>query len=119
MTDVYVDPSVAAMPDAASHLAHLIDTGHQVVFVGDYPKAVVDALPGASSTRVVPDRVARSSWYVTADPSRCGDLRQAGLKTLLVGPRPAPTAFPSRRCDAEARDLSTAVLEILSNEVMG
>jgi hypothetical protein len=105
MTDVYVDPSVAAMPDAASHLAHLIDTGHQVVFVGDCPKAVVDALPAASSTRVV--------------PSRCGDVRQAGLKTLLVGPRPAPTAFPSRRCDTEARDLSTAVLEILSNEVMG
>lgn len=119
MIDVYVDASVAAMPDAAVHLAHLVETGHQVVFVGDCPPAVVDALPTASSIRAVPDHVAPSSWFVTADPSRCAAARQVGLRTVLVGPRAAPTTFPTKRCDAEARDLSTAVLEILSNEVMG
>jgi hypothetical protein len=52
---------------------------------------------------------------VTADPATCGD-RQAGLLTLLVGPRddsPRPT-----RCDVTARDLAAAVLEILARDAM-
>jgi hypothetical protein len=48
----------------------------------------------------------------------CGDHRP-GLRILLVGPKPAPSPRPTPRCDAEARDLSTAILEILSRDVMG
>ena len=38
MTDIYIDPSVAGMPDAADHLSHLVDTGHGLILVGDPPE---------------------------------------------------------------------------------
>jgi hypothetical protein len=86
MTSIYVDPSAASAPDAADHLRHLVDTGHQVFL-----------LDGSQSTVAT-------------------DL--GGVRSLLVGPRPAPSPRPTPRCDAEARDLASAVLEILSRDVM-
>ena len=118
MTDIYVDPSVAGMPDAADYLNNLVETGHQVILVGDSPAAVFEGLPGATATAEMPDRVTKGSWYVSSDPSMCGS-RISGLQTLLVGPRLAPQPRPGPRCDAEARDLSSAVLEILGRDVMG
>ncbi len=117
MTDIYIDPSVAGMPDAASHLAHLLDTGHRLILVGDAPAAVLEALPSAAA-EAIPAKVTPGSWHVSADPAICGD-RLAGLRTLLVGPRLAPSPRPGPRCDAEARDLASAVLEILGRDVMG
>jgi hypothetical protein len=118
MTDIYIDPSVAGMPDAASHLDHLVDTGHRLIFVGDAPASVLEDLPSAVEAEVVPAQVAPGSWYVSADPAMCGD-RLPGLQRLLVGPRLAPSPRPGPRCDAEARDLASAVLEILGRDVMG
>jgi hypothetical protein len=118
MTDIYIDPSVAGMPDAADHLVHLVDTGHRLVLVGDAPAPVAEALPSAAQAVEMPDRVTAGSWYVSSDPAMCGE-RRAGLRTLLVGPRLAPSPRPAPRCDAEARDLATAVLEILGRDVMG
>jgi hypothetical protein len=118
MTDIYIDPSVAGMPDAADHLTHLIETGHRLILVGDYPAPVAAALPDAVLVAEVPDRVAAGSWYVSADPAMCAD-RRTGLQTLLVGPRLAPSPRPGPRCDAEARDLASTVLEILRRDVMG
>lgn len=118
MTDIYVDASVAGMPDAANHLAHLLDTGHALILVGDCPAAVVDALPGAQVADALPSPVAPGSWRVSVDPEICG-ANVPGLQTLLVGPRQAPTPRPGPRCDAEARNLASAVLEILGREVMG
>jgi hypothetical protein len=118
MSDIYVDPSVASMPDAADHLVHLSDSGHPVTFVGDCPAPVAAALPDAVLVDTMPDRVAAGSWYVGSDPAMCGQ-RKAGLQTLLVGPRLAPSPRPGLRCDAEARDLASAVLEILRRDVMG
>jgi hypothetical protein len=118
MTDIYIDPSVASMPDAADHLTHLVDTGHGLILVGDAPEPVVTSLPDAVRASEMPDRVAAGSWYVSADPAMCGE-RRAGLQTLLVGPRLAPSPRPGLRCDAEARDLAAAVLEILRRDVMG
>ena len=118
MIDIYIDPSVAGMPDAAEHLTHLVESGHKLILVGDAPALVAAALPGASLVDVMPDRVAAGSWYVSSDPAMCGD-RRAGLQTLLVGPRLAPSPRPGPRCDAEARDLASAVLEILRLDVMG
>jgi hypothetical protein len=117
MSDVYIDASVAAMPDAGEQLAHLIDTGHAVLLVDgpDDPRAVPD---GALRVAAVPDAVAEGAWRVTANPETCGEHR-VGLRTLLVGPRTAPTRRPAPRCDVEARDLAAAVLEILSRDVMG
>lgn len=118
MTDIYIDPSVAGMPDAAGHLSHLLETGHRLILVGDAPAPVRDALPGATASEAMPDNVAFGSWYVTSDPAACAD-RMPGLQTLLVGPRLAPSPRPGPRCDAEARDLASAVLEILGRDVMG
>jgi hypothetical protein len=118
MTDIYIDPSVASMPDAADHLSHLVDTGHGLILIGDPPEPVATALPDALRAAELPDRIAAGSWYVSADPALCGE-RRAGLQTLLVGPRLAPSPRPGPRCDAEARDLSSAVLEILRRDVMG
>jgi hypothetical protein len=118
MNDIYVDPSVAGMPDAANHLAHFLDTGHRLVLVGDCPPAVEEALQGAEALDALPKAVTAGSWYLGADPAMCSD-RTPGLQTLLVGPRLAPSPRPGPRCDAEARDLASAVLEILGREVMG
>ena len=118
MTDVYIDPSVAGMPDAADHLRHLVESGHNLFLVGDAPAPVAAALPDAVIAAAMPERVAPGSWYVSSDPAMCGD-RLTGLQTLLVGPRLAPSPRPGPRCDAEARDLASAVLEILRRDVMG
>jgi hypothetical protein len=117
MTVIYVDPSASRSPDAADHLRHLVDTGHEVVLIGDVPDSLGTDL-GAAVLATVPDDAARGSWFVTADPTTCG-ARQPGILTLLVGPRPAPSPRPTPRCDAEARDLASAVLEILGREAMG
>jgi hypothetical protein len=118
MTKIYVDPSAANTPDAADHLIHLVETGHEVILVGATSPAVVAGLPAAQQCAEVPADVERGSWYITADPAMCAE-RQVGLRTLLVGPRAAPSNRPGPRCDAEARDLASAVLEILSRDVMG
>lgn len=118
MTDIYVDRSVAGMPNAAVQLGHFVETGHQLFLVGDCPAAILDALPGATAVEAVPARVSHGSWHVSADPAMCGG-RIPGLQTLLVGPRVAPSPRPGPRCDAEARDLASAVLEILGRDVMG
>ena len=118
MTKIYIDPTAANTPDAADHLIHLIETGHDVILVGASPPAVVVGLPMAHRSDEVPPNAERGSWYVTADPAACAE-RQIGLRTLLVGPKAAPTNRPGPRCDAEARDLAAAVLEILSRDVMG
>ena len=117
MTVVYVDPSASNVPDAVDHLRHLIDTGHEVVLVGDVSLSTTAEL-GAGAVPAVPADAPRGSWYITADPAVCAE-RQAGVITLLVGPRPAPSPRPIPRCDAEARDLGSAVLEILRREAMG
>lgn len=118
MTDIYIDPTVAGMPDAADHLTHLVESGHNLFLVGDAPALVAAGLPTAVLALELPDRAAPGSWFVSSDPAICGD-RRAGLQTLLVGPRLAPTPRQGPRCDAEARDLASAVLEILRLDVMG
>ena len=116
MTTIYVDPSAAGAPDAADHLRHLVETGHEL-FLLDGSEPTVAADLGAPIVERLPDDAPRGSWLVTADPATCA-MRQAGVRSLLVGPRPAPSPRPMPRCDAEARDLASAVLEILSRDVM-
>jgi hypothetical protein len=115
MTKIYVDGSVAILPDAPSRLVHLTDAGHAVVLVAtaQHPAASLDGWP--ERVEAMPGDPLRGSWFLTADPTTCHD-RQAGLSTLLIGPRddsPRPT-----RCDLTARNLSAAVLEILARDVM-
>jgi hypothetical protein len=118
MTLIYVHPSAVGLPDAADQLGHLVDSGHELVFLGDVPATVAAAMPRLERAAELPSDVDRGSWLLTADPEACGE-RKPGLQTLLIGPRAAPSPRPGPRCDAEARDLATAVLEILSRDVMG
>jgi hypothetical protein len=115
MTTIYVDSSAAVLPDAPRRLVHLTNAGLEVVLVAapDHQAASLIAWPGHVGE--LPDDPARGSWFVTADPTTCHD-RQAGLSTLLIGPRddsPRPT-----RCDLTARDLGAAVLELLARDAM-
>lgn len=115
MATIFLEESAAFEPDAADRLAHLVESGHDLVFITARRRvAGIDQLPGRQVTSMPADPP-RGSWFVTADPAACGD-RQPGLRTILIGPRddvPRPT-----RCDSTARDLREAVLEILAADAM-
>jgi hypothetical protein len=96
MTTIYIDGSAAIQPDAAVHLAHLPDAGHDVYLVGGRADTVDQEFPWRGRLDVAPDEPPRGSWYITADPATCGD-RRPGLRTVLIGPRgagPRPTRCP-------------------------
>jgi hypothetical protein len=117
MTDVYVDSRLALGPGAALQLGHLVDAGQSPFLVGAWPGDRA-TLPDVPRLEEIPPDPARGSWFVTADPARCGQ-RIAGLRTLLIGPRVGRSPTPGPRCDAEARDLAAAVLTILAHDAMG
>jgi hypothetical protein len=115
MTTIFIHGSAAIAPDAEIHLAHLPDTGHDLVLVAAADHAAVGRLAWPRRIDELPGTPPRGSWYLTADPATCGD-RRLGLRTVLIGPReegPRPT-----RCDGTARDLRDAVLEILADDAM-
>jgi hypothetical protein len=103
-------------PDAPDALRHLADAGHELVVLGPSPVELGEGPPVRWQASLGNGRV--SGWYLTADVHRCASARQRGLRTVLVGP-PVPTAMAPERCDREARDLTTAALEILATDVMG
>ena len=115
MITIYLDGSATLEPDAVGRLAHLLDSEHELVLVAaaDHPSA--SAMPWVGHLPAMPDEPTPGSWYLTADPDKCGD-RKAALRTILIGPRtsgPRPT-----RCDATARDLREAVFQVLSASAM-
>lgn len=115
MNTIYLDGSAVLEPGAADRLFHLGDAGHELVLVAPSGHPAAGLVPWVGHLPALPEAPTRGSWFVTADPATCGD-RQPGLRTLLVGPRgrsPRPT-----RCDATARDLRDAVLEILAADAM-
>jgi hypothetical protein len=115
---IYVDRSAVLGSDAAGRLIHLVEAGHRLVRVdasGIGPTELAGEV-WSDHVAVLPAEPPRGSWFVTADPATCGD-HQPGLRTMLIGPR-AETVRPTR-CDATARDLRDAVLEILSSDAMG
>lgn len=117
MTDIYLEPGAAALPNAADQLRHLPDTGHRLFILGDVPDTIAD-LPSIVSVDRLPEAPVPGSWLLTTDPTLCAD-RRPPLTSMLIGPRPAPSPHPAPRCDAETRDLASAVLEILRHEAMG
>ena len=107
-------------PGAREGVTHLREAGFEAVILADEGAgSALGALvhpPVAVESRL-PDRLPPGTWLVTGDPERC-QHRPAGVRTLLVGPRRPPTNRPTAHCDAEARDLGTAVLQILADEAM-
>lgn len=115
LTTIYIDGSAALQPDARDRLPILADAGHELVLVAEDAHPADDLLTWSGRLRATPEEPAAGSWFLTADPSACGD-RQPSLRTLLIGgriDRPGPT-----RCDDTARDLREAVLRILADEAM-
>ena len=138
MTEVYVDVAAAALggglpgagspdeepprfaiadPEAVRALHHLAEAGVRVVIVRpdaleppEELRAVADAVLPA-----VPDRPGAPAWYLTSDISRCRGS-SARLRTVLIGG--APPNGSVRRCDAVARDVQAAAMEILAADAM-
>jgi hypothetical protein len=133
VTRIYLEPGVVALPegaagggvdagttapDALEALGHLADGAHELVVVGgEAPPALADLPWPIRTIPEIPEDPGPGSWFITDDPESCGQ-RPRGMRTILVGPRRAPTNRPAARCDVEARDLGAAVMEILAREAM-
>ena len=132
MNRIYVEPSVMALatgseltietgapiPAALEALGHLADSFELVVLGDDPQPRMLDAVETPLRwTTQLPAEPAHGSWLITDDPTSCV-LLPPGLKTILVGPRRAPTNKPTPRCDVEVRDLNAAVVEILTRQAM-
>ena len=124
MTHVYVDASAMSITSVgatsatpAAPLEHLVEAGMSVVLLGA-PDAGVDPLPpGVEVGGTMPDALAADDWFVSGTPyPEAG--RPRGGRTVLVGPRHAPGPIPLPRFDVEARDLTAAVMEILTHQAM-
>jgi hypothetical protein len=115
MHTIFVDGSAALEPDLSDRLAHLADAGHRLILLAprSHPAARLPAWSGRRDG--LPATPSRGSWYLTADPATCGD-RRPGMRTVLIGPR--ESGLRPTRCDATARDLRDAVLEVLAADAM-
>jgi hypothetical protein len=131
MTDVYVDvaaasveqgdggtpPVLVADPEAVRALRYLADSGIRVVVVaaaGTRPDGELAAV-AAEVVSALPPRPRGPSWYLTSDIARCQGA-SAFLRTVLIGATPPSGSV--RRCDAVARDVQAAAMEILAAVAM-
>lgn len=138
MTRVYLRPGVlaiapeearagggepVAVPGAVDALGHLADGSHELIVLGDpgRPLPSLDALEEGTidvrSEAIPSSDLPAGSWLVTDEAEACTRVPR-GVRTILVGPKRAPSHRPTARCDLEARDLAAAVMEILAREAM-
>lgn len=132
MTRIYLDPTalVLAAPDgtqpdgvmdhaapgARDAVGRLVDGGFEVIVLdtgapfGDLPGGVLHATE-------LPEHLEADAWYLTGEPHpQFG--RPRGGTTVLVGPRRPVGKVPLPRFDLEARDMASAVMEILTRQAM-
>jgi hypothetical protein len=125
VTRVYVDletltttAGAVRSPDVAAirALDHLIEAGHDVVLIAEVA-AIPNRLGPLADTALAapPTELEAPAWYLTSDSERCRE-RTARLRTVLVGTAQASGAI--HRCDRLARNVLSAVLEILAEEAM-
>jgi len=69
----------------------------------------------AEVVSAMPPRPRGPAWYLTSDIDRCRGA-SARLRTVLIGA--APPTGSVRRCDAVARDVQAAAMEILAEVAM-
>jgi hypothetical protein len=125
VTEVFVDVAAVAEPESVRALRYLADAGIRVVLVtagsgelpGELPNELPDELRGAVSEVVagIPVRPRGPAWYLTSDIARCQGS-SARLRTVLIGGTPRSGSV--RRCDAVARDVQAAAMEILAAVAM-
>jgi hypothetical protein len=136
VTEVYVDVAAAAMgggsqgagsgdalagvildPEALRALRHLADAGVRIVVIRPdslEPPAELRRL-AAEVLPAMPARPGAPAWYLTSDIARCQGS-SARLRTVLIGGSPPNGSV--RRCDAVARDVQAAAMEILAEVAM-
>ena len=125
MSEVYVDVAAASVngasstsdPEAVRALRYLAESGVRIVLVtagGVEPDEELRAT-AAEILPAVPPRPEGLSWYLTSEIVRCQGS-SAHLRTVLIGG--APPVGSVRRCDAVARDVQAAAMEILAAEAM-
>ncbi|TAK00921.1 MAG: hypothetical protein EPO36_06950 [Chloroflexota bacterium] len=124
MTRVYVDVEALSTgagqrrttdADAVRSLEYLAEAGHDVLLVTGESLPAALAELSLAVVPAAPPEPEQAAWYLTTDPERCRN-RSARLRTVLVGRTPSPAAI--HRCDALARDVLAAALEILAAEAM-
>lgn len=131
MTEVYIDVAAASMeqggeisgqvrtaePEAVRALRYLADSGIRVVVVAADGLRPDDELKGVAAEVVnaMPPRPREQAWYLTSSIERCHGS-SARLRTVLIGATPPSGSV--RRCDAVARDVQAAAMEILATVAM-
>ena len=126
MTTIFVDWEAVAVrgeagasldPEAVRALRFLAEAGHGVVLVTAGPAEVPADLHDVARNVVdrPPAAPIEPGWYLTAAVDRCQGV-SARIRTVLIGAAPPPGSI--HRCDAGARDLQAAALEILASEAM-
>jgi hypothetical protein len=109
-------PSV--LPGAPEALRHLRDARFQIVILVNAPgRLIQDLSVGATAQTVLPAIIPHGSWLLTDDERGCNE-RRPGLKTILIGPKAGSSRRPTAMCDRRARDLFSAVLEVLAQQAM-
>jgi hypothetical protein len=88
-----------------------------VILVDAPGRLIQDLSVGATGQAELPAIIPRGSWLLTDDERGCEE-RRAGLKTILIGPKAGSTRRPTALCDRRARDLFSAVLEVLALQAM-
>jgi hypothetical protein len=110
-------PAAPADPEAVRAMRYLAEAGVRVIIVTAGGSEPSPELREAASdvVRSVPERPNAPAWYLTSDISRCQGS-SARLRTVLIGGPPQGGSV--RRCDAVARDVQAAAMEILASEAM-
>ena len=130
MTRIYLDPSALVMstgategaehvaPGATDALVNLVEAGFDVVLLGDAPHTSLQDLPSSvGRADGLPEHLDADAWYLTGEPHPAFG-RPRGGTTVLVGPRRPAGKLPAPRFDMEARDISSAAMEILTRQAM-
>ena len=130
MTRIYLDPSALVMstggtegaehvaPGATDAVANLVDAGFDVVLLGEDAHTSLRDLPASvRHADGLPEHLDADAWYLTGEPHPAFG-RPRGGTTVLVGPRRPAGKLPPPRFDMEARDMSSAAMEILTRQAM-
>jgi len=130
MARVYLDPSAVlleepggrahepqAAPGATKALRDLAESMDEVTVVSAHRVPGLEIPDAVHLADELPASMGSDVWFVTADPESIRSRTDAA-RTVLVGPKRAPGPVPLPRVDVEARDLSAAVIEILTRQAM-
>ena len=108
---------LVAVSGVVESLALLGDPARLAV-IADAPLADAPNSRASTLEPPLPNDIPPGSWFITGDPTWCEGDRPMGLRSILVGPKRPPARRPTLRCDVDARDLTTAMIEILVRETM-